>query len=318
MYSPRHVAPRRVDTLVSQLDVAPTVLGLLGISYDSAFFGKDALAPGPRWALLNHNRDIALLRENQISGLGFRRTRTTLAYDPGTNTQRRIADDPESTRDAASVFQLAYALYRGAQLPHGVGRLGRALAGAGRRHPAAASTGCGLPCRSRQRSSCWASTQPISTASSKAGSTMRRPASSRCATTPSSKSCCTTGPSTWSRSSPGLAFAGFALSFMVAALGKHRRVLLFIGLSIALATAAVTALKLASSRHCPWDLVDYGGLIPYTKLLRARGAGRQTRPLLPGGTRVQAARPIETAAGHRQGQTAERCDAAASAVRIAA
>ena len=113
VWSPRHVAPRRVDTLVSQLDVAPTVLGLLGISYDSAFFGKDALAPGPRWALLNHNRDIALLRENQISGLGFRRTRTTLAYDPGTNTQRRIADDPESTRDAASVFQLAYALFAG-------------------------------------------------------------------------------------------------------------------------------------------------------------------------------------------------------------
>ena len=113
MWSPRHVPPRRVDTLVSQLDVAPTVLGLLDISYDSAFFGKDALAPGPRWALLNHNRDIALLRENQISGLGFRRTRTTLAYDPGTNTQRRIADDPESTRDAASVFQLAYALFAG-------------------------------------------------------------------------------------------------------------------------------------------------------------------------------------------------------------
>ena len=113
VYSPRHVSPRHVDTLVSQLDVAPTVLGLLNISYDSVFFGKDALAPGPRWALLNHNRDIALLRGGMISELGFRQTRATYAYDAGTNMQNRIADDAEGTRDAASVFQVAYSLYAG-------------------------------------------------------------------------------------------------------------------------------------------------------------------------------------------------------------
>ena len=111
VWNPRHVAPRRVDTLVSQLDVAPTVLGLLNLSYDSAFFGKDALAPGPRWALLNHNRDIALFRGNTLAELGFRRTRATFAYDFATNTQNRITDDAESMRDTASVFQLAYSLF---------------------------------------------------------------------------------------------------------------------------------------------------------------------------------------------------------------
>ena len=43
VYSPKHIAPRRFDGLTSQLDVAPTVLGLLNISYDSLFFGKDTL-----------------------------------------------------------------------------------------------------------------------------------------------------------------------------------------------------------------------------------------------------------------------------------
>ena len=81
----------------------------------------------------------------------------------------------------------------------------------------------------------------------------------------------------------GLAFAGFALSFMVATLEKHRRVLLFIGLSIALATATVTALKLASSRHCPWDLVDYGGLIPYTKLLQRAAPAAKPGHCFPAG-----------------------------------
>jgi phosphoglycerol transferase MdoB-like AlkP superfamily enzyme len=113
VYSPGHVAPGRVDTLTSQLDIAPTVLGLLGISYDSIFFGRDALAGGNDrpFALLNHNRDIALYRDGQLSELGFRKTTGTLRYDPATRTQAKIAPDPESTKDAASIFQLAYSLF---------------------------------------------------------------------------------------------------------------------------------------------------------------------------------------------------------------
>jgi len=111
VYSPRHVAPRRVDTLVSQLDVAPTVLGLLNISYDSAFFGKDVLAPGPRWALVNHNRDIGLLRGEKLSELGFRETTGTSTFDPATRRQTSAAIDEEGIRDAASAFQVAYELY---------------------------------------------------------------------------------------------------------------------------------------------------------------------------------------------------------------
>ena len=47
IYSPSHVRPRRVDRLASQIDVAPTVLGLLNASYRTRFFGRDILAPPP-------------------------------------------------------------------------------------------------------------------------------------------------------------------------------------------------------------------------------------------------------------------------------
>jgi phosphoglycerol transferase MdoB-like AlkP superfamily enzyme len=117
VHAPKHFRAREVSALTSQLDIAPTVLGLLRISHDSAFFGRDVLAPGgaPRGAPLNHNRDIALLTGGRLHQLGFRKTSATALHDPVTDRQRGVARDEGGLRDAASVFQLAYALYSAGQ-----------------------------------------------------------------------------------------------------------------------------------------------------------------------------------------------------------
>jgi phosphoglycerol transferase MdoB-like AlkP superfamily enzyme len=47
VYSPAHVQPRRIDRLMSQIDLAPTVLGLLDFSYYSKFLGRDLLHSPP-------------------------------------------------------------------------------------------------------------------------------------------------------------------------------------------------------------------------------------------------------------------------------
>ena len=113
VYSPKHIAPRRFDGLTSQLDVAPTVLGLLNISYDSLFFGKDTMIGDAqsRVAVLNHNRDIALLHNEQLAQLGFRKTRSMTSYDKDTRTLARLANDEDALRDAAAMFQIAYDAY---------------------------------------------------------------------------------------------------------------------------------------------------------------------------------------------------------------
>jgi phosphoglycerol transferase MdoB-like AlkP superfamily enzyme len=113
VYSPAHVVPGRVEKVVSQLDVAPTVLGLLNISYESTFFGRDALLPEPGRELvpLNHNRDVALLAGNALVELGFRRSHRTLEYDFDRNAQKPALEKDEAVRDAASLFQVAYDLY---------------------------------------------------------------------------------------------------------------------------------------------------------------------------------------------------------------
>ncbi|MEA5115195.1 MAG: sulfatase-like hydrolase/transferase [Geobacteraceae bacterium] len=43
VYAPGRIRPQKIDTLASQIDIAPTVLGLLNFSYTTRFLGKDIL-----------------------------------------------------------------------------------------------------------------------------------------------------------------------------------------------------------------------------------------------------------------------------------
>ncbi len=44
-YAPKLFEPKRIDMPISQLDVLPTLLGLLNFDYESRFYGQDALSP---------------------------------------------------------------------------------------------------------------------------------------------------------------------------------------------------------------------------------------------------------------------------------
>ncbi len=68
VYAPRHVLPARVDQVASQIDVAPTLLALLGFSYESKFFGQDILTAGtinPR-ALLANYQTVGYLKDDVL------------------------------------------------------------------------------------------------------------------------------------------------------------------------------------------------------------------------------------------------------------
>lgn len=113
LYSPKHIKPGRVETLTSQIDVAPTVIGILDFDYDSTFFGIDVLRDSHpnRLIPLNHNRDIALFDGRNLIEIGFRKTSAQFVYDPQTHAQTRVAIDPERTKDAIAIFQEAFELY---------------------------------------------------------------------------------------------------------------------------------------------------------------------------------------------------------------
>jgi phosphoglycerol transferase MdoB-like AlkP superfamily enzyme len=115
MYSPRHLAPRRADGLMTQIDIAPTVLGLLGLPYEAPFFGQDALnTPDEgRVALFNHNHDVAIYRDGRLVVFGLNKSVETFTYDPKTDRYASAPRDPDLERLGVAYFQTAYDLFEG-------------------------------------------------------------------------------------------------------------------------------------------------------------------------------------------------------------
>lgn len=71
IYAPKHVNPAKIDTLSSQIDVAPTVLGLLDVSYESQFYGRNILQmkKDEGRALISNYQRLGLYKDNKLSYL---------------------------------------------------------------------------------------------------------------------------------------------------------------------------------------------------------------------------------------------------------
>jgi phosphoglycerol transferase MdoB-like AlkP superfamily enzyme len=70
IYSPGYITPQHFPNLVSQIDIMPTVFGLLNFSYQSKFFGQDVLRQGykPR-ALIATYQDLGMIKDNILTVL---------------------------------------------------------------------------------------------------------------------------------------------------------------------------------------------------------------------------------------------------------
>ena len=68
IYAPGFIEPKRFTTLMSQIDVMPTLFGLLNFSYESKFYGQDVFQPNykPR-ALIATYQDLGLIKDNVLT-----------------------------------------------------------------------------------------------------------------------------------------------------------------------------------------------------------------------------------------------------------
>lgn len=127
-YAPKHIQPTKIATLTGQIDIAPTILGLLGIEYNAPFFGSNVLdcsdsqfdssqvARGhleracgkDRVVFFNHNYDVATYRDGKLAVLGLGRKTQTLAYDQKANTYSELSTDRGLTDLTVAIYQTAY------------------------------------------------------------------------------------------------------------------------------------------------------------------------------------------------------------------
>lgn len=106
LYSPGHVDPGEINTLASQIDLAPTLLSLLNFSYQSFFFGRDILAPDfqPR-ALIGNYQKLGLLKDNELLILSPRREIEVVTNAGGTPVIKKVDTSYPLVHDVMSFYQ---------------------------------------------------------------------------------------------------------------------------------------------------------------------------------------------------------------------
>jgi phosphoglycerol transferase MdoB-like AlkP superfamily enzyme len=137
IYSPAHIAARRVDRMLSQIDIPPTVLGLLGFGYTSRFYGEDLfeLEPGRERAFIGNYQKLGYLKSGRLIELGPKRSvqevRPAFRSDA---PQPQLPVDPTLAREAVRYYETAS--YRFAHGLMGAGAIAASPASASPGRPA--------------------------------------------------------------------------------------------------------------------------------------------------------------------------------------
>ena len=82
IYSPGFIQPQKYTNVMSQIDVMPTLFGLLHFNYQSKFYGQDVLKPDykPR-ALIATYQDLGLIKDNVLTITFSKTSRKTVSID---------------------------------------------------------------------------------------------------------------------------------------------------------------------------------------------------------------------------------------------
>jgi phosphoglycerol transferase MdoB-like AlkP superfamily enzyme len=114
IYAPGgQVAPGRIEDLTSQVDYAPTLLGLLNWSYATRFFGWDVRkATGDRRALIGNYQRLGLYEPGELVILNPRREVDQFTGTAENGIFTRVAGTQEEEYETIAYYQTASYLYK--------------------------------------------------------------------------------------------------------------------------------------------------------------------------------------------------------------
>ncbi len=117
IYSPTIRTPRKVDLMTAQIDIPPTILGLLHFDYESKFFGKDILSkmdPGNRAFISTYQGLGLIMNDNLVVQSPVKKVDT---YKPDFKTGSAIKISPIDSLEqkAIAFYQVAAWLVKNRQ-----------------------------------------------------------------------------------------------------------------------------------------------------------------------------------------------------------
>lgn len=111
IYAPRRFAPAKVEAVASQIDLMPTLFSLLGMDYESSFYGRDVFAPDytPR-AFIATYQDLGYLERDTLTVLSPVARAAQYAVCPAAENPFRL--EPVEGTPAEELLRRAVACYQ--------------------------------------------------------------------------------------------------------------------------------------------------------------------------------------------------------------
>lgn len=109
LYAPKHITPSKMERLMSQIDIGPTVLGMLNFSYISKFFGYDIfkLEAGRERVFISTYQSLGYLKDDKLIILNPQKSVGTYQPDYEKGTSVKIENDAKLTQEAIAWYQVA-------------------------------------------------------------------------------------------------------------------------------------------------------------------------------------------------------------------
>lgn len=113
IFSPHMLPPTKINKLVAQIDILPSLIHLLGLKDNSPFFGRSFFANtnDEERAFIGNYQYVGFYKNKILTTLGPNRNIRSYSYDPLTKEQKDISESPFSD-EAISYFQYASELLK--------------------------------------------------------------------------------------------------------------------------------------------------------------------------------------------------------------
>jgi phosphoglycerol transferase MdoB-like AlkP superfamily enzyme len=120
MYAPALLTPGRNDRLVSQIDIPPTVVDMLGLPGDNHFYGISLFEQGPKFkerAFISNYQELGYLTRDRLVVLGPKQKVDSYAIDDQGNATP-VAEDPALRDEAIAYYQSAFQAFKAGALKY--------------------------------------------------------------------------------------------------------------------------------------------------------------------------------------------------------